>query len=69
MHVIAHEHRGVNVHALRQAVLLQQAEHAPHVRLAGENHLAVVTPQNHMVWVISERESGKTGHPIRIIGI
>jgi len=60
--MVAHQHVGVEVHALPLCMLLQQRENPLPVAPVDKDVLAVVAAQDHMVRISGDGEPGQSGH-------
>jgi hypothetical protein len=69
MQVVAHQNIGMHLHILLLGVFLQQNQHSLEISVVHEDGLAVIAPQNDVVRVSGESETGQAGHVPIIIGI
>jgi hypothetical protein len=69
MQVVAHQYIGMHLHILLLRIFLQQSQHSLKVSVVHEDGLTVIAPQDDVVRVSGESESGQAGHMSIIIGI
>jgi hypothetical protein len=67
--VVAHQYIGMHLYILLLRMFLQQSQHSLEISVVHEDGLTVIAPQNDVVRVSSESETGQAGHVSIIIGI
>ena len=60
--VIAHQHIGMNGHAKRAGLLVQQIQKSLKVASGNKYRLPVIAALNDVMWVTGERQTGKACH-------
>ena len=62
MHVIGHQHIGVQRTVLGGQGLAQPAQIEPTIGVAEENRLSIVATLDHVMGLAAKRQSGSAGH-------
>jgi hypothetical protein len=67
--MVAHQYKGMYLNPLLLGMGLQQSQHSLKVSSVYKDGLTVIAPQDDVVRVSSESETGQAGHAPIIIGI